>query len=330
MSPSDISLSIFSVVMEKRFPVLVLAILVVLFAAASSEDDLCSTLPQGIPCSHMARCGGSQLSKIAGNFYLNNKPAGTYETPNYETYVEGCYDDAGFYFEMFAWATKHVFNPTYTCNAPVYLNGDVLETFIAPVKNIADVPMWYWEVDGGANANLFAGTFKNTTQGNVDNCPSCVAGLLPCTGNATFPPHNFAINVTIHRLGSPNEDEEGRASKSSRFASPSGEEIELPVDVASAVPSLVSHIAPKPSPATSSLRKNLYSHRMPASALAASTIERRLGTHAFGKALRGENPVPSYWFMRLRIPFSIFPAEMRNSRFFRTNFYRIGMLYFFS
>ena len=94
----------------------------------------------------------------------------------------------GFYLLTRRNATdKHIFSPWTKCNDNVFVNSDVLEVFIAPVKRPTDVPSVYHEIDTGAAGALWAACINNPA-GNVttQTCEPPQKGTLNCRGAADF------------------------------------------------------------------------------------------------------------------------------------------------
>ena len=66
--------------------------------------------------------------------------------------VRLCHDSVGLHIQHNA-TDKHIFSPWTHCNDNVFINSDVLEVFIAPVKDPYDVPAFYHEIDTGGECD---------------------------------------------------------------------------------------------------------------------------------------------------------------------------------
>lgn len=56
-----------------------------------------------------------------------------------------CHDEVGLHVHHNA-TDKYIFSPWTACNDNVFVNSDVLEVFLAPVKQPYDVPQYYHEI----------------------------------------------------------------------------------------------------------------------------------------------------------------------------------------
>jgi len=186
--------------------IILATIAITLAQAHPSESSQDAVAPEGsvesscarsdVPCLVVPRCESGRYA-LVNRFYLTKVPAGTYADPADQTEVRVCYNATGFRIRHVVY-DKHVFSPFTKCNDNVWEKGDVLETFIAPVHSIYDVPKFYWEVDGSPNSNLFVALIENANMGNT-TCRSCKPGPLPCQGAHDFPPHKFSYKARVYK-----------------------------------------------------------------------------------------------------------------------------------
>eukprot|EP00966_Prymnesium_polylepis_P312503 7221392-Prymnesium_polylepis.1 len=110
-----------------------------------------------------------------------------------------CWNETGITVREYA-VDDHIFSPYTRCDQPVFVDGDVLEVFIAPVLKPTDSPQWYFELDTSASGVLWAG-LSNNSKGNASTCVSvdgCTAsGPLPCSGWA-HGPRGLTAHATNH------------------------------------------------------------------------------------------------------------------------------------
>jgi hypothetical protein len=127
-----------------------------------------------------------------GDFKVSNAPD---DVPAAQpTQGTVCYDGAGLHVSEFA-TEASVFSPYASCNDALWVAGDVLEVFLAPVADPTDDPQWYFELDAAPTGAMFAGLIDNA-KGTAGTCIAaaapCAAGPLPCSGAAAFP-----LNMTV-------------------------------------------------------------------------------------------------------------------------------------
>jgi hypothetical protein len=158
----------------------------------------CANRPdQSLPCLNVLPCGfggrsfeeaetGGEFSGRGGvtSFSVNTVPGRVPATQ--PTSGRICYNRTGIFVKLNA-TDSDIFSPYTKCNSEVYVNSDVLETFIGPVLSLADSPQWYHEIDTSASGALWASCINNK-KGSADTqtCDPMAAGELNCTGLANF------------------------------------------------------------------------------------------------------------------------------------------------
>jgi hypothetical protein len=159
----------------------------------------CSDRPDGsLPCLNVLPCGfggrsfdegeidGGEYSGRGGitSFSVNTLPGRKPATQ--PTSGSMCYNRTGIFVRLNA-TDDDIFSPYTKCNQNVYVNSDVLETFIGPVHSLRDSPQWYHEIDTSASGALWASCINNAKgSANTQSCDPAAAGTLNCTGLANF------------------------------------------------------------------------------------------------------------------------------------------------
>lgn len=148
-----------------------------------------------VPSLRVSACGSVKNGGGAsfGNFKVTNTNATNIQAANQSTDGEICWSNDGIHIEEVA-TDRYIFSPYTVCDSPVFVNSDVLEVFMAPVKSIHDNPTWYYELDLSPSGVLWAG-LSNNSLGNTSYCPTSSgcskSGPLPCTGKSNFPSYGF-------------------------------------------------------------------------------------------------------------------------------------------
>jgi hypothetical protein len=146
-----------------------------------------------VPCLIVHECSSDQRATITG-FKLTNTPSGNATPAEQQTVVEICHTRHGLHISSRA-HDRFIFSPYTHCNDPVFVQSDVLEAFIAPVRRPTDNPVWYWELDTAPTAALWLGLSRNP-RGNASYCAdpaACRPGVLNCTGRNSFAPVPVAV-----------------------------------------------------------------------------------------------------------------------------------------
>ncbi len=174
-------------------PVLLLVALLATAGASASggpKEDYCSVRTD-VPCLRVPACD-SQDAAAFSDFKVTS--TGDAATQNTQGTV--CWSTTGLHVRETA-TDDHIFSPYTTCDAEVFSRSDVLEVFVAPVLDVHDNPIWYFELDASPSGALWAG-LSNNSLGNASTCVDAAgctrAGTLNCTGLADFG-NNLTVSV---------------------------------------------------------------------------------------------------------------------------------------